>query len=82
MAVEKSSIKPTAPRKPPAVEPTKGESGQPGVKYGDLRPLKIGNPAKSEMAHHFTAHDGSGGKAGKEMSNEGSASKAGKPGYP
>jgi hypothetical protein len=28
------SVKPTEPRKPPSVEPTKGESGQSGVKYG------------------------------------------------
>lgn len=75
MAVETSSIKPTAPRKPPAVAPTKGESGQPGVAYGDLRNLKTKDPNASEMAHHFA------GIAGKEHSNEGSVSKAGKPGY-
>lgn len=76
MAVETSSIKPSAPRKPPAVAPTKGESGQAGVAYGDLRNLHVKDPNASEMSHHFSA-----GKAGKEQSNEGTDSKAGKPGY-
>ena len=76
MAVEKqSSIKPAAPKKPPAVAPTVGMSGQPGVGYGDLRTLKVKDPTKSEFAAHFA------GSPGGEKSNEGSDSKAGKPGY-
>jgi hypothetical protein len=72
MAVETSSIKPTAPRKPPTVVPTKGESGQDGVPYGHNHVLSVKNPNASEMSAHF---------AGKEQSNEGTVSKAGKPGY-
>lgn len=80
MAVESSSIKPSAPKKPPAVKPTVGESGQPGVSYGDTRSISV-HGGKSEFSHHFTGGDGKAGQAGKEHSNEGSDSKAGKPGY-
>ena len=76
MSVEKSSIKPSPPRKPPSVAPTVGASGQAGVAYGDLRTLKVKDPNASEMSSHFHA-----GTAGKEQSNEGTVSKAGKPGY-
>jgi len=76
-----ASVRPTPPKRPPAVEPTKGESGQPGVPYGHTHTLSIKNAAKSEMAHHFTGSDGSAKSPGKEQSNEGSTSKAGKPGY-
>lgn len=76
MAVEsQASIKPTAPRKPPAVAPIVGVSGQEGVPYGGLRNLSVKDPNASEMAHHFAP------AAGKEQSNEGTTSKAGKPGY-
>jgi len=76
MAVESSaSIKPSPPRKPPSVAPTVGESGQAGVPYGALHNLHVKDPNASEMAHHFAP------AAGKEQSNEGSVSKAGKPGY-
>lgn len=76
MAVETSSIKPSPPRKPPAVAPTVGASGQAGVAYGDLRNLHVKDPNASELSHHFSA-----GTPGKEQSNEGTTSKAGKPGY-
>ncbi len=81
MAVEKQSLKPSPPKSPPAVKPTEGASGQPGVAYGDMRNMKVLNPNKSEMSNHFTAHDGKASKPGKEASNEGTVSKAGKPGY-
>lgn len=80
MAVETSSIKPSAPKKPPAVAPTKGESGQPGVAYGDHRVMSV-ESGKSEFSHHFTGSDGKASSPGREHSNEGTDSKAGKPGY-
>lgn len=74
------SRRPSLPRRPPAVAPTKGESGQPGVEYGARHNVSVKSPNSSEMAHHFTSSDGSARKAGKEQSNEGTVSRASKPG--
>lgn len=89
MAVDKHpSRKPSPPRKPPATSTTAGTmnkmpesaSGQAGVEYGFRHELKVGNAAKSEMAHHFTSSDGKAPRAGREMPNEGSVSRASRPG--
>lgn len=81
MAVDQHpSRRPSPPRRPPATPPTAGQSGQPGVGYGAPHTLKVKDASKSEMSHHFTGSDGSAKKAGREMSNEGKASRASKPG--
>ena len=79
MAVDKHpSRKPTPPMKPPATSVTSGgmnketNSGQAGVHYGFRHELEVKNPNRSEMSAHFTQT--------KEASNEGTASKAHKPG--
>lgn len=74
------SRRPSPPRKPPAVEPGRGESGQPGVPYGAHQTLKVKSPNASEMSHHFTGSDGHAKKAGREEPQEGSTSRASKPG--
>lgn len=74
------SVKPSKPYKPPATSTTQGTinkidgnaSGQHGVHYGFRHEISVKNPNRSEMAAHFTSH--------KEGSNEGSTSRASKPG--
>ncbi len=73
------SRRPSPPRKPPAVPPSVGASGQDGVGYGTHHKLKVMG-GKSEFAHHFTGSDGRAKSPGREQSNEGSVSRASKPG--
>lgn len=54
------SEKPSAPRKPPAVAPSTGASGQAGVNYGARKNVKV-HGGGSERASDFA---GSAGKAG------------------
>jgi len=76
------SRRPSPPRKPPATSTTAGtinkmkerDSGQPGVEYGARHEVQVKNPNSSEMAHHFAA------RAGREQPQEGSVSRASKPG--
>jgi hypothetical protein len=84
MAVDKHpSRKPSPPRKPPATSTTAGTinkipegsgSGQAGVSYGFHHELNIHPSHKSEMAHHFAP------SAGREQPQEGTVSRAHKPG--
>jgi hypothetical protein len=74
------SRKPSPPRKPPAVTPTVGESGQAGIPYGARHTMQVKNPNKSEMSHHFTGSDGHAKPAGREESQEGPKGRAGKVG--
>ena len=54
------SVKPSAPRKPPAAAITTGASGQPGVDYGARKNVKV-HGGGSERASDFS---GSNGKPG------------------
>lgn len=80
MAVDQHpSRRPSPPRRPPAVPPTVGESGQAGVGYGTGHTLKVMG-GKSEMAHHFTGSDGHAKSAGREHPQEGPKGKSSRPG--
>ncbi len=89
MSVDKHpSRMPSPPRKPPATSTTDGTcnkmhasaSGQSGVEYGFRHEIKTMNPAKSEMAHHFTSSEGRAPRAGKEQPEEGPRGRASRPG--
>lgn len=89
MAVDQHpSRRPSPPRKPPATSTTAGTvnkmpasaSGQAGVEYGARHELKTMG-GKSEFAHHFTSSDGRAKSPGREQPNEGTVSRASKPGY-
>lgn len=71
MAVDQHpSRRPSPPRRPPAVAPTVGASGQAGVGYGASHNLKVMG-GKSEFAHHFTSSEGRAKSPGREAPNEG-----------
>jgi hypothetical protein len=84
------SRKPAAPKKPPATSTTEGtcnkvhSSGQDGVPYGFRHEINVKPSHKSELAHHFkdayTGGKGGAGHPGKEAPNEGSVSRASRPG--
>jgi hypothetical protein len=81
------SRRPSPPRKPPSTSTTAGTmnkmpasaSGQEGVEYGARHELRVGS-GKSEMSHHFTSSEGRAKSPGREQPNEGSVSRASKPG--
>lgn len=54
------SVKPSAPRRPPAAQITTGASGQAGVEYGARKNVKV-HSGGSERASDFS---GSNGKPG------------------
>jgi len=90
MAVDKHpSRRPSPPRKPPATSTTAGTvnkipcnkgSGQEGVEYGFRHELSVKSPNDSEMSHHFTSSEGKAKRPGREAPNEGSTSRASRPG--
>ena len=94
MSVDKHpSRRPSPPRKPPATSTTAGTinkipcnkgSGQAGVEYGFRHELSVKSSSKSEMAHHFRdgmgSSEGKAPRAGKEQPQEGTVSKAKRPG--
>lgn len=94
MAVDQHpSRRPSPPRKPPATSTTDGqantvsktETGDGMMEYGSRngKDLRVTKGHGTERAHDFMpygASEGKAPKAGKEQSNEGTTSRASKPG--